>query len=79
MTHSRSTEKAWADPEKVAYRENHVPLRRLAQPEDVGAAVSFLVGPQGRYVTGENLNVDGGLRLVTMEGVVPPGTNYIAK
>jgi 3-oxoacyl-[acyl-carrier protein] reductase len=37
-----------------------VPLRRLAQPEDVAAAVSFLVSPGADYITGETLRVNGG-------------------
>jgi 3-oxoacyl-[acyl-carrier protein] reductase len=38
-----------------------IPLRRLGTPADVAAAVSFLVGPGAAYVTGEVLNVSGGL------------------
>jgi 3-oxoacyl-[acyl-carrier protein] reductase len=36
------------------------PLRRLAQPEDVADAVSFLVSPGADYITGETLRVNGG-------------------
>jgi len=35
-------------------------LGHYARPEDVAAAVVFLAGPDGRYVTGATLNVDGG-------------------
>jgi 3-oxoacyl-[acyl-carrier protein] reductase len=38
-----------------------IPLGRLGTPEDVAQAVAFLVGPGGGYVTGEVLNVSGGL------------------
>jgi 3-oxoacyl-[acyl-carrier protein] reductase len=38
-----------------------VPMRRLGQPEDVAAAVVFLVSPQASYVTGATLNVNGGM------------------
>jgi 3-oxoacyl-[acyl-carrier protein] reductase len=38
-----------------------IPLGRLGSPGDVAAAVLFLVGPGGAYVTGEVLNVSGGL------------------
>jgi 3-oxoacyl-[acyl-carrier protein] reductase len=37
-----------------------VPLRRLAQPEDVAEAVSFLVSPGADYITGETIRVTGG-------------------
>ncbi|MGE0387988.1 MAG: SDR family NAD(P)-dependent oxidoreductase [Gammaproteobacteria bacterium] len=77
MTHSRSTEKAWAVEGAVDQRASKVPLRRLGTPEDIAAMVSFLVGPDSTYVTGQNVNVDGGVPLVTMEYVVPQDTNYI--
>ncbi|TDR89803.1 SDR family oxidoreductase [Enterovirga rhinocerotis] len=37
------------------------PLRRLATPEDVAGPVLFLAGPDGAFVTGQVLHVDGGL------------------
>jgi D-sorbitol dehydrogenase (acceptor) len=36
------------------------PLGRPAQPDDVAAAVLFLLSEQARFVTGEDLNVNGG-------------------
>ena len=36
-------------------------LNRLATPEDIGHAVVFLVSPQASSITGQALNVDGGL------------------
>ncbi|MFC5661371.1 SDR family oxidoreductase [Kitasatospora misakiensis] len=38
------------------------PLRRLGQPADVADVVAFLVGPDGRWVSGQNLGATGGLR-----------------
>jgi 3-oxoacyl-[acyl-carrier protein] reductase len=37
------------------------PLGRLGQPADVAAVVGFLVGPDGRWVTGQNVRASGGL------------------
>ena len=42
--------------------ERRIPLRRIGQPEDVAGMVAFLCGPDGSYVTGSYLLVDGGLR-----------------
>lgn len=38
-----------------------VPMRRLGQPEDIANAVAFLVSDGARYITGENIHVNGGL------------------
>ena len=40
-----------------------IPLGRLATPEDHAAAVAFLVSPDARHVTGQNLVIDGGQTL----------------
>ena len=38
-----------------------IPLGRYAAPDEVAAAVAFLAGPDGAYITGAVLPVDGGL------------------
>ena len=37
------------------------PLGRLGRPDDIADVVAFLVGPDGRWVTGQNLRAGGGL------------------
>ena len=39
----------------------HVPLARLGRPEEVAAAVAFLAGDAAAWITGETINVDGGI------------------
>lgn len=40
-----------------------VPLGRLGRVEDVAAAVCFLAGPGAGWITGETLNVNGGMHM----------------
>lgn len=40
-----------------------IPLERLGRVEDVAEAVRFLVSPQAGYITGETLNVNGGMHM----------------
>lgn len=46
------------------------PLGRIAQPADMAAVISFLLGPDAGYVNGAVIPVDGG----TVAAFVPPGT-----
>ncbi len=40
-----------------------IPLKRPAQADDIAAAVSFLCSEDADYITGQALNVDGGLEM----------------
>ena len=40
-----------------------IPLRRKATVEEIAAAVAFLAGPEGRFITGQTLHVNGGAYL----------------
>ena len=39
---------------------SHVPLRRFAQPGEIGAVIAFLCSPAAGYVSGQSIAVDGG-------------------
>lgn len=50
-----------ANPEFVAWVEGRTPLKRWAEPAEIGGAAVFLAAPAGSYVNGHLLAVDGGL------------------
>lgn len=52
-----------AVPEAVAGLESITALGRIGQPEDVSDVVGFLAGPQGRWITGQTIDVSGGTYL----------------
>ncbi|KAA0011411.1 3-oxoacyl-ACP reductase FabG [Billgrantia pellis] len=40
-----------------------IPLARLGEPEEIAAAVGFLTGESAGYITGETLQVNGGMNM----------------
>ncbi|MEI2455587.1 SDR family oxidoreductase [Lysobacter firmicutimachus] len=46
--------------EQIAHFRGLAPLERLGTPEEIAAAVSFLVGPDGGWVNSQVLRVNGG-------------------
>jgi len=38
-----------------------MPHAKLGQPEDIASIVSYLVKPEAHFITGQSINVDGGL------------------
>jgi len=47
-------------PEKIREFEKHIPLRRLALPEEIAEVAFFLCSPKNSYINGQNIIVDGG-------------------
>jgi len=50
--------------EQRAALTTQIPLQSLGQPEDIAKAVTFLAGDGGAYITGQTLNVNGGMYMV---------------
>jgi 7-alpha-hydroxysteroid dehydrogenase len=60
-----------ADEGMRAQIEGNTPLGRVGEPEEIAAAVLFLVSPAGAFVTGRVLEVDGGADRPTLDLGLP--------
>ena len=47
--------------ETKEYLTSMIPMKRRGQPEEIADAVAFLAGEKSTYITGQTLNVDGGI------------------
>lgn len=47
-------------PERPEYRRSLPPIGRRGEPEEIAAMVRLLCGPDGRYVTGQSIHLNGG-------------------
>ncbi|MGQ0804202.1 MAG: SDR family oxidoreductase [Actinomycetota bacterium] len=53
------------------YMEQHTPLKRLGEPEDIAIAALYLASPAGAYVTGKIFEVDGGIESPNLDLGLP--------
>jgi Tropinone reductase 1 len=61
FTSTPLTKEFLAQPEKVDKITARTPLNRIANDEEIAAAVAFLSMDKASYITGQNLSVDGGV------------------
>jgi Tropinone reductase 1 len=61
FTSTPLVENVLADPKNLEAIVSKTPLRRVAQTEEVAAAIAFLAMDKSSYITGHNLSVDGGV------------------
>jgi len=54
-------EKSYGKGELMAEWVETIPLKRAGKPADVAGLVAFLASDDARYITGQTINVDGGL------------------
>ena len=53
-----------ADPVWLEWNVKNIPMKRGAQPEEIGAAIAFVASDDASYMTGSFVVVDGGLTSV---------------
>lgn len=55
----------WEDPENLARRTAHDPLRRIGEPEEIAGIAVYLAARAGNFTTGQNFVIDGGSTIST--------------
>ena len=61
LVKSKMTRKLWESAAAAAQSCDMHPLRRLGEPDEVAAAIAWLLDPAHSWITGQVLAVDGGL------------------
>ena len=59
----RAEEQGISEEESIAGMTRRIPLGRAASPDEIADAVAYLLGPSSSYVTGQALNVCGGVEM----------------
>ena len=61
-------EKVLADPDYRKMIENSIPVGFVGQPDDIAPAVLLLCSDEGRYITGADIPIDGGMSIPFTKG-----------
>lgn len=60
ITRTDFSRKTWSDPEILKKVESGLPLRRMAEVDEIADAALFLVSDASRYITGQTILMEGG-------------------
>lgn len=60
VTMTEMAAQAWSDPERSGALLARIPLGRFAQPDEVAAAILYLLSDEASMINGVTLRVDGG-------------------
>ena len=62
----RMVAEAISETEALSSIVNHIPMKRMARPEEIAYLVTFLVSPKADYITGTTMSIDGGVVQYTL-------------
>ena len=63
IIHNKAEKTGKSDADVSHEMASEVPMKRLAQPQEIAAAIAFLASPAASYINGINVPVDGGRTL----------------
>jgi len=66
LTDTPLAEKLLASPEKTEAGKNRNPLKQIGSTQDLASAITFLLGQESGWITGQILAVDGGMGAVRL-------------
>ncbi|RME98739.1 MAG: glucose 1-dehydrogenase [Bacteroidetes bacterium] len=64
LVKTKFSQALWSNDKLLRQYEKEVPLRRMAEPDELAGVVCFLASDAASYVTGSVISVDGGYLLV---------------
>ncbi len=64
LIQTKFSESLWEDEKTLGYFERKIPLRRMGQPDEIGALALFLASDAGSYCTGSCFTADGGFLII---------------
>ena len=50
----------WENPDNLKYALATTPMKRIGEPDEIAGAAVFLASDAGRYMTGQQIVIDGG-------------------
>jgi 3-oxoacyl-[acyl-carrier protein] reductase len=66
LTQTPLAEKLLSNNEKIEAAAKRHPLQVIGLPENLAAMVTFLLGDESKWITGQVMHVDGGLSSVKL-------------
>ncbi len=64
ITHTKLAERLLNTDEKIEANANRHAMKRIGKPEDIASMASFLLSEEASWITGQILNVDGGMSTI---------------
>tara|TARA_B100000242_G_C43024838_1_gene477106 strand:- start:52 stop:777 length:726 start_codon:yes stop_codon:yes gene_type:complete len=61
FTSTKMTQDTWSN--RIRDQVNSILLKRMAEPEEIAEVILFLSSNKCKYITGQNINVDGGFSI----------------